>query len=346
MNKKKELFCCVLFLAALYGLWAADLLCRDRLYSSWEKRMLAQKPEFSWSEVLDGSYGRAYEEWLTDQFPARDRWVNLKTRCELLLGKKEIDGIWIGKDGQLFSENEKTADWDRLTEQMAAQYGADKVSSIQAPSAGSVLEEKLPYGITFSSEKDHVWENLYAHRQEYIYYRTDHHWTMRGAWYAYEAWARERGIQPVLLEDMEYRVVKEDFLGTHYARLHYAGRMDFIELFDPGVSCTAVYDLGGQELTGLYHPEHLESEDAYRFFMDGNHPVVQIETGPAGGHLAVLKDSFANCLIPFLTRHYGKITVLDPRYFRADAAEWLQDQEVTEVLFVYQDTVRRGVRNE
>ena len=140
MNKKKELFCCVLFLAALYGLWAADLLCRDRLYSSWEKRMLAQKPEFSWSEVLDGSYGRAYEEWLTDQFPARDRWVNLKTRCELLLGKKEIDGIWIGKDGQLFSENEKTADWDRLTEQMAAQYGADKVSSIQAPSAGSVLE--------------------------------------------------------------------------------------------------------------------------------------------------------------------------------------------------------------
>ena len=80
--------------------------------------------------------------------------------------------------------------------------------------------------------------------------------------------------------------------------------------------------------------------------MDGNHPVVQIETGQAGGHLAVLKDSFANCLIPFLTRHHGKITVLDPRYFRADAAEWLQDQEVTEVLFVYQDTVRRGVRNE
>ena len=341
MNKKKELFCCLIFLVTLYGLWAADLLCRDRLYSDWEKRMLAQRPEPVAADILDGSYGRAYEEWLMDQFPARDWWVSLKTRCELLLGRKEIDGILIGKDGCLFSENKRTADWDRLTEQMTEQYGADRVSRIRVPSAGSVLKEKLPYGISFPSEEDSVWSSLYAHRQEYIYYRTDHHWTMRGAWYAYEVWARERGLKPVPLEDMAYSVVKEAFLGTHYARLHYANRADAIEVFDPGIPCTAVYDLGDSRLTGLYRPEHLESEDAYRYFLDGNHPVVQIETEKEDGHLVVLKDSFANCFVPFLTQHYKKITVIDPRYFRADAAEWLKDQEVTEVLLLYQDTVRR-----
>ena len=103
---KKEAVCCLVFLLLLYGLWAADLLCPDRLYSDWEKRLLAQKPAPEAEDVLNGSYMEAYEEWLTDQFPARDRWIGLKTRCELLLGKKEIDGIFIGKDGYLFSESE------------------------------------------------------------------------------------------------------------------------------------------------------------------------------------------------------------------------------------------------
>ena len=334
----KEKVYCLLFVLSLYALWAADALCRDRLYSDWEKRMLAQRPEAKLSAVLDGSYGAAYEEWLTDQFPARDLWIGIKTRCELALGKKKIGGVYLGKDGYLFAEQERTVNWDRLKERVSGQFGDDTVSCIRAPAAGAVLGEMLPYGIAFPVREDPVWENLYEHRDEYIYYRTDHHWTMRGAFYAYEAWARERGLTPLPLEAMERTVVKEEFLGTHYARLHYASRTDSIELYDPGVDCTAVYDLGDSPLTGLYRPELLDSGDAYRFFLVGNHPVVQIETEQKEGHLAVLKDSFANCLIPFLTLHYHKITVIDPRYFRADPAEWLRTQDVTEVLFLYQDT--------
>lgn len=336
---KKERIVCGIFLLSLYGIWAADLLSEDRLYSAWEKRMLAQKPVLEAPAVLDGRYEIAYEEWLTDQFPMRDWWISIKTRCEILLGKKEIDGIYLGKDGYLFSGQTQTADWDRLEAQMTEQYGKAAVSRIHVPAAGSVLTEKVPYPVTFSSGKDAVWENLYSHRNEYIYYRTDHHWTMRGAWYAYEAWAKEHGISPVPLEEMEQSVKKEDFLGTHYGRIRYAEQPDVIEQYDPGIECEVTYDLGESELSGLYQPGQLASEDAYRFFLDGNHPVVQIKTGQGEGHLAVLKDSFANCLIPFLTVHYQRITVLDPRYFRADIRSWLQDQEVTEVLIIAQDTV-------
>lgn len=336
---KKEMTICAAFLLFLCGMWAADLLQEDRLYSEWEKRMLAQKPKWKLNAVLDGSYEHAYEEWLTDQFPARDQWVSMKTRCEILLGKKEIDGIYLGKDDFLFSENTATADWDRMEALMTEQYGKEKVSRIHVPAAGAVLTEKVPYPVKFSVKKDEVWENLYSHRDEYIYYRTDHHWTMRGAWYAYEAWAKERGIIPVPLESVKKSVQKENFLGTHYGRIHYAKQPDVIELYDPGIICSVVYDLGESQRSGLYQDDLLESEDAYRFFLDGNHPVIQIRTDQEKGHLVVLKDSFANCLIPFLTAHYRDITVLDPRYFRADIPSWLEQQQVTEVLIISQDTV-------
>lgn len=340
---KKEAVCCLVFLLLLYGLWTADLLCPDRLYSDWEKRLLAQKPAPEAEDVLNGSYMEAYEEWLTDQFPARDRWIGLKTRCELLLGKKEIDGIFIGKDGYLFSESDQTADWDRLEAQAEEQFGEETVSRIHVPAAGAVLTEKVPYGISFSMREDAISQNLTAHRAEYIYYRTDHHWTMLGAYYAYEAWAKERGLRPVPLSGLLPETVREDFLGSHYARLHYAEREDTMELYDPGMACSVVYDLGESDLSGLYQPELLTSEDAYRFFLDGNHGVVQIDTGQGKGHLAVLKDSFANCLIPFLSVHYRKITVVDPRYFRSDPVSWLAGQGVTEVLIVAQDTVTVAV---
>lgn len=148
---------------------------------------------------------------------------------------------------------------------------------------------------------------------------------------------QEQGLDPVSLSETEYRVVKEAFLGTHYARLHYARKADAIEVYDPGTVCEAVYDLGESSLTGLYQPELLETEDAYRYFLDGNHPVVQIETGQGEGHLAVLKDSYANCMVPYLVCHYRKITVIDPRYFRADIGTWLEEQDVTEVLIAAQD---------
>ena len=77
-EKKKEKLCCILFFVILYAMWIGDIISADRLYSEWEKRRLAQKPEFSYQAVVDGSYGEAYEKWLTDQFPGRDYWVGIK----------------------------------------------------------------------------------------------------------------------------------------------------------------------------------------------------------------------------------------------------------------------------
>ncbi len=338
-NRKKAIFCGAFF-AVLCGFWLADIFCKDRIYSDWEKRMLAQKPGFSISGLLNGTFGTSYEEWLTDQFPGRDQWVSVKTRCEILLGKKEIQGIYLGKDGYMFAESTQTSDWDRVEQQMKEQFGEEHVSCIHAPHAGAVLLEYVPQGVSFSAVEDDVFQNLREHREEYIYFKTDHHWTMLGAYYAYEAWAKQRGIEPIRLDEMEKSVLREDFLGTHYGKIHYTGGKDELEFYNPGTVCTAVYDLGTADVSGLYQEQHLTGEDAYRYFLDGNHGLVEITTEETGGHLVVLKDSFANNLIPFLTAHYEKITVIDPRYFRTDIGRWLADQDVTEVLMIAQDTTK------
>lgn len=336
-NQRKAIFCCIC-LGMLCLVWFVDALTKDKLYSSWEKRMLAQKPQLEFSAVLDGSYEKDYEQWLTDQFPSRDLWVNIKTRCEILLGKKEISGIYLGEDGFLFTAGTETTNWDVLEKQLQSHFGEAVVSRIHAPNAGAVYAEKLPSPIEFSAVKDEIFKNLENHKEEYIYFRTDHHWTMLGAYYAYEAWAKQQGMVPLALESLEKQLLKEDFLGTHYGKIHYAKQPDSMELYEVGVESTAVYDAGTAKVSGLYHPEHLETDDAYRFFLNGNHGLVEITTQQKGGSIAVLKDSFANNLIPFLTAHYEKIIVIDPRYFRTDIVKWLEEQQVEQFLIIAQDT--------
>jgi hypothetical protein len=342
--KKKVL----LFFALLWGFWIVQTVRGDRIYSSMEKRILSTRPEFTAASALDGNYESEYEEWLADQFPGRDMWVSLKTRLELLLGKKEIQGIYLGKDGYEFAESEATIDWDKMEQKMQEVFGTEMVSRIHVPHAGTVLTDKLPKHLQFvetnSKEQDGILETLRIHAANSdempVYYRTDHHWTMRGAYYAYEAWIQGQGMEPVPLEQMARKVVKEDFLGTHYSRIHYARQADVMEVFDPGTDCEVVYDLGESEVTGLWQEQHLDTDDAYRYFLDGDHGVIQItsDQGEKGTHLVVLKDSFANCLVPFLTLHYEKITVIDPRYFRTDIEKWLNGQDVTQILILAQDT--------
>ncbi len=324
-------------LALLLGFWLTDLFTEDRSYSGLEKRILAQKPDFTAGALLDGSYGEDYEEWLTDQFPFRDSWVGLRTRLELFQGKREMNGVYIGRDGFFFTESEETANWDALEEKLRAAFGEEKVSRIHVPAAGYILSDKLPPYLAFSGAEDAVSSALKEHKDEYIYFRTDHHWTMLGAYYAYAAWAEEQGLAPVSLDSLEHRVLKENFYGTHYARLHYAATPDTLDFYGADTDCEAVYDQGKTDVFGLYQPRHLDTDDAYRYFLDGNHALVEI-TSPAGkGHIAVLKDSFANNFIPYLTFHYKQITVIDPRYFHADMVEWLKEHEIDRFLILAQD---------
>lgn len=195
---------------------AADLLKADRLFSETENRVLAQKPKLSLEGILSGSYEKEYEAYATDQFVHRDTWVMLKTRMDILLERKAIKGVYLAEDGSLIEQhlpqNYDQAMADKrvgLLRELTERYPQTLV--MLAPTADNIQSYKLPpYAVSYdqrqllSQVKEAVGEErvidlfpiLEEHREEPVYYRTDHHWTTLGAYYAYLEWARKVGYPP------------------------------------------------------------------------------------------------------------------------------------------------------
>ena len=368
MKKYSAVITLVLLGGILLTLSVLDFCKRDRLYSAYENRLLAQKPEFGLTGLLSGDYTEAYEEYITDQFVFRDNWIFLKTGTDVLLGKKEINGVYLAKDGTMIEQHlpeeideetvekrlellQRLAVWqaerqeeaeDRADGQNAADDVADHTAGnlyvMLVPTADNIRTEQLPNYAGYYVQEPFiakaasiigengvidVRETLLAHKEEYIYYGTDHHWTTRGAYYGYLAWALAAGVEPV---SYDVRTVSHDFLGTLHSMTHWPVTPDTIEAYMPGGAeeeeavFRVYYDFAEDPKDSIYEPAHLDTKNQYAYFLDDNHPFMQIErTNPPqeaqGKSLFILKDSYANCMIPFLTEHYETIYVMDLRYY-------------------------------
>ena len=210
MNEKRSAIFTIAVLASILLVFTvADLIKDDRLFSETENRILAVKPKFSLEAMFQGKYMKDYETYVTDQFVSRDKWIAIKTYTDLALGRKEINGVYLGKDGYLIEphlpedypkelEEEKTALLKRLVERWDAQV-------MLVPTADNILVDKMPSHAPYYDQTamlnrmreqigDRNWVDvcsiLKEHAKEEIYYRTDHHWTSLGAYYGYLGWAK------------------------------------------------------------------------------------------------------------------------------------------------------------
>ena len=330
---------------------AADLLKADRLFSETENRVLAQKPKLSLEGILSGSYEKEYEAYATDQFVHRDTWVMLKTRMDILLERKAIKGVYLAEDGSLI-EQHLPQDYDQamadkrvgLLRELTERYPQTLV--MLAPTADNIQSYKLPpYAVSYdqkqllSQVKEVVGEErvidlfpiLEEHREEPVYYRTDHHWTTLGAYYAYLEWARKVGYPPRSYDPKDLQTVSDTFLGTLHSRINLPMEADKIQIF-PRTNNRKVkitYDFAKED-DSYYVPSYLEGKNQYGYFLDDNHAFIEIETAYAanGKELFIIKDSYANSLIPILAPHYEKIYVLDLRYYNGSLFS-LMEQYVT-----------------
>lgn len=345
----------------LLVLTVADLVTADRLFSETENRILAQKPEWSLESLLDGSYEEAYESYATDQFVSRDNWVMLKTRMDILQQKKLIKGIYLAQDGYLI-EQHLPEEYDQALvdkrldqlQKLAEQYPQTMVMLV--PTADNILADKLPvYATAYDQSQllDQVRERLgteklidvfpvlTAHKEEQIYYRSDHHWTTLGAYYGYQQWTQVMELAPRSYDPQDLAAVSDSFLGTLHSRINLPMETDTIQIFPRTArrSVRIVYDYS-KEADSYYEPSYLEGKNQYGYFLDDNHAFIEIDTAYAakGRELFVIKDSYANTLIPILAPHYEKIYVVDLRYYNGSLFS-LMDQYVVsnrvDVLVVY-----------
>lgn len=360
MDEKRNavLTIAVIFLIILFYT-VTGFLQSDRFYSESENRVLAAKPVLSRETLLDGTFAGDYEAYVTDQFVGRDKWITLKTQADLLLQRHDVNGVYLGKDGYLM-EQHKPEDYSgelmteklALLERLVTRWNA---RVMLVPTADNILTDKLPANAPYYDEavllaqvKEmagpyryiDVYSALQEHADEEIYYRTDHHWTSLGAYYGYREWVKNAHVFPLLREAEKRETVTEDFLGTLYSKINLPVEPDAIQYY-PETEKNRVqitYDFG-RTADSFYEKNYLNTKNKYGFFMDDNHAFVQIHTDSRNGRsLFVIKDSYANSVIPMLAMHYENVYVVDPRYLNAKLFEFMErygKDGRLEVLVIY-----------
>lgn len=351
----------VIFMVLLLGLAGKEALSHQRTYSPVEKRELPTRPEISITKVLDGRFQKKYESYLRDQFPGRDHWVSFQTDMELFMGKNEIHNVYIGKNHYLLEHyTEKEFDPQQISKNLQAlekfvgkaKQNAD-VHVMMVPTKSWVLREKLPAfaphykeqkfydALQQKLEKEDVLISvepvLDAHKEEEIYYRTDHHWTTLGAWYAYEQYTKAVGGDLQRAQGKKkFRCISKDFYGTTYAKINYARQADKIEIYEPADKLRVVYNMGEKKTKTLYDVSFLKTADQYSVFTGGNQAVLEITGGIKNGKtLLLIKDSFANSILPFLAEDYEKLVVVDLRQLNVSGDRLLEMFSPTDILILY-----------
>ncbi len=366
MRKKRKkggrLFCRIMaaaFAGSILLLALAGLLLPDRDYSEEEKRVLASFPKASWDGIQNKDYMEDLEAYVSDQFVLRDMWIRFKVQCDLLMGKREFNGVYLGKDKYLMQIPETPAEAEVAKNLQAINLFAEQNQELRicmmiVPNAVCVMEDYLPKGAPVrDQEKDakELKEQLAAnisyidvtaymreHVQEGLYYKTDHHWTSKGALRAFEAAAEGLGIESPLT-DYEIYTVTNDFSGTLSSRSGYHKVKDSIEVYAPKgteVKYLVTDSDDIKERPTVYDKDALNGKDQYQVFFGGNHALVDIRTtNRTNRTLLLFKDSYANCFVPFLLPYYDEIVMVDPRYYYDNVQMLVSNKKVTDVLFLY-----------
>ena len=353
----------MLFLTMLGIVCLLNLFSRDKEYSEKENRILQQKPEITLYGVESGRLMKQYESYKADQFAGRNFWVSLKSSVDLLTGKRESNGVFKGKDSYLL-EDIKEPDQEQMDQNLEAikefesRYKEIPVCMMLVPDAADILSDKLPkFAVTEDQEKlfqeiqkglgEYVqWvdvsQTLKKHISEDIYYHTDHHWTTLGAYYAFQELAASMNLDTSKIASLNPYAVTNDFNGTLSSTSGYeTGYKEPIYIYAPenmeDMPQVVVNYVNEQKKTAtLYDTSKLEGKDKYAVFLGGNYPQINIRTtADTTDKLLLVKDSYANCMIPFLTAYYREIIVVDPRYYYGDIEDIMEENDITSVLFLY-----------
>ncbi len=334
----KTIFFLVILVVIIFDLMF--LMSKKETYSYLENRYLKK---FSIKEI-DG--------YLSDHFPFRNSFLAIKNRTELAAGKTYINDTYIGKDNYLIPTFVNSTKSHYIYEAIN-DFAVDKqVYVMFVPDSILVNENKLYYHLDILEDKEI--DNLYAklsystnidvrktlkehNNKENMYYKTDHHWTSYGAYYGYVEFMKTKGERYLDKEEFEIKKVSSDFVGTTASKVLGLDIKDDIYTFNTNSDLVVTY-VGENKITNsLYNEEYLDKKDKYSYFLDNNHGEIIIHNKNLnnGEKLLVIKNSYANCFIPFLVNHYENIHVVDLRYFNEKVSDYLVKNNINETLILY-----------
>ena len=328
-------------------------------FSEQENRSLQTFPKFSVSKLFDGTYTEQLHDFYSDQISLRSIMIELKAGVELAMGKNENNSIILGKDGYLIDKNEYTEEnYAFLQEnikkisdfQQKLEGSGISASTVLIPRKIDVLTDKLPP--YYSTERNqNAWDHVTGDailtltdaltqaqkNGTEVFYKTDHHWTSEGAYYAYCALADTLGYTPLPFESFDLMTVSDEFFGTTYSKSgFFSATPDTLEIPENSSDfITTVVDTD-VSFEGFYDLSYLEKKDKYSIFISGNNAHVKVYDTKNNDKetLLLVKDSFSHALVPYLAQHYN-LEIIDLRYYTDSLSNFIEENNIKNVLFIY-----------
>lgn len=362
------------FLTIIMGFTVAGIFSPDREFSEMENRTLQKFPEFTFERLKEGKFTGEIEQYMNDQIFLKDELVTLKTACDTTLGRDYLNGVYLCDDGvylQDFQLNEEQIKKNVgcLNEFAKTVEGQAECTMLCVPNAIYFAKDKLPANAPTDDQgkavqiiSDELSDDIrfaeptqYLQDGEDIYYRTDHHWTANGAKLGFDCLMRTMG------EQTAEAVYDEGYLNAFYGTLYskapkFNAESDRIVLpiqknnditvryivtagdHTPPEDCTEVDGILTRER--LYDMSKANTKDKYATIMGGNFGLCEIESEGAKSSQRVLivKDSYANAMLPYLCSQYKHITVADLRYYHMQEtalSDYVKENGIEKVIFLY-----------
>ncbi len=358
------------FLTGMPILTLVFLSPEEKTFSENENRYLAGFPEYNFESYKNEEFMEGFDDWISDRFFGREDWIVMKNTSNKLLGKTENNGVfvnngmmmqkWDGYDEAVYQKN-----LDAING-FLERHGEIPTYFMLVPNAQEIYKENVPKFAEIGDQKEFiekfygslknitgtidVYSVLAANKDSYIYYRTDHHWTSYGAYLAYIAAGKELGYEGINLDKFSVEHASNSFKGTLYSRtLDSSVKLDTMDYYtltdnEPEVMVSVFdeYDsktgnITFKEYDSMYFREYLDTKDKYSSFLGQNSPIVTVENENAKSDksLLIIKDSYAHSIVPFLTKEYKKVTMLDLRYIRTDFQTMARLEDYDGLLFLY-----------
>lgn len=329
-------------------------LCSKDVHNAWENRDLSTYPAFSFSSFFHGSYTSQIEQALNDHMPKRDGFQRLHAFSQYVLGVREVNGVLIGNQ-QLYQKSDVVDEvkWKELADNLNAFAKKNhelRFDFLLVPTKSAVFAPNHLKVMLKQEELNQNWflnqlskdfyvldtkQALLDSQRSDLYYRGDHHWTSHGAYVVYDAWRKQRQLQSE--QAYEALTINDAFYGTLSNRSGFYLK-DRLEIYESEEKFPYLVNyVEEQEIaSSLYVKEKQYSTNPYEVFLGGNHARVKIDiANPSNRSLLMIKDSYANCFVPFLLPHYHKIVMIDPRLSYDRLETIIREEEITEVMFLY-----------
>lgn len=351
------------FLVFVFGFAVWKLFLKDREFSEMENRNLRQFPELSWSSIKNGTFTLEFEKYFDDQLPLKDELVTLKTDADRLLMHDLQNGVYFGKDGyylQDYKQNDKQIETNVGYINEFLDFCPDtNISFMLVPNSISVMSDKLPSAAATEDQNktiEKVRDSLDKRIKFYCpmdelktavsdgtqaYYKTDHHWTSDGARAAFDGFMKFLGEEPLKAEYSCREI--NDFLGTLYSKApsNFTEKDTMKFYTDKNNSLSVNYTFTDKTTDTLFDSSFEDKKDKYSTYLGGNFPLVEIKSSGAQQNkkVLILKDSYANCAMPYFTSMYSDVSVIDLRYYhdpsKPTVSQYVKQNNIDEVILLY-----------